>query len=521
MRRLAPQLGLLGLVAAIVLVVAGRAVLADWPIYPDEAGFFLVARETFHGTGEGLYGGYWVDRPPTLIWLFGIAAAFDDVQVIRWVATVLLVGFVSALWAAGRVIGGARPATAAALVGAAFVTSPLLGAEAANGEVLAVPFVAAGAWCVLQAFGDTARRPTLWALAAGGFGMVALTIKQNFADVFVLAALLALAQLLWRQRTWRTVLARLAAGVLGALAWLAIVLAWVLVRGAGLADFWEVCVSFRAEASGVLQGSHTSGIEERREILSQVVQDAWLVPLLVVLLVLFVVGRLGFSPVVLAVAGMLGFEAWCIVAGGSWWTHYLIGLAPGLALAVAVALGPDGRSLGPLLGRTRDEGEAPTWLVAVDHVPRFALGLVAIVFVWTQVSALPDVDDTIAARGIDNAQAIGGAIADAAQEGDTLTVMYGAADLQWSSTLPSPYVHLWSLPVRVLDPDLADLRELLASTERPTFLVVTLGVNAFGLDPDGTTAALLAEHYTLLDKPCGQALWVRDDVRRTVADVRC
>ncbi len=503
MTRFRTLLAPIALAVAVLLVVVGRIVLGEWPVYPDEAGFFLVSRETFHGSGDGLYGGYWVDRPPTLVWLFGIAAAFDDVHAIRWVATVLLVGFVAAVWAAGRVLGGVRGATAAAVVGAAFVSSPLLGAEAANGEALAIPFVAAGGWCVLVAFGTAVRRPVWWAFAAGLLGMVALTIKQNFADVFVLAVLLAVCRGLRGELPAREVAVRLASGVGGAVAWLGIVLAWVVHRGSDFAEFWEVAFRFRTEASGILQASHTSGIEQRREIFGQLVWDTWLAPLVLVLLLLVLLGRAGFSSAVLAVTGLVGFEAWCVVAGGSWWTHYLMGMAPGLALAVAVGFGARA---------------AVTWS---DRAAQALLAVVVIGFVWTQVSALPDVDEQVAARGVDNAQAIGGAIADVAQPGDTLTVMYGAADLQWSSGLESRYRHLWSLPVRVLDPDLAELRALLNSDERPTFLAVTLGVDAFGLDPDGSTAALIEQHYTLVGEPCGQQVWVRHDVRRDLAEVRC
>lgn len=518
-RHLPTVVAVLGLVAAVVLVLVGRGILAEWPVYPDEAGFFLVARETFHGSGDGLYGDYWVDRPPTLIWLFGVAAAFDDVHVVRALATTLLVGLVCCAWLTGRRLGGARPAVAAALVAAAFVTSPLLGAEAANGEALAIPFVAAGVLCVVVAFdahpgrppGALVRRQLAWAFAAGLLGAVALTTKQNFADVFVLAVVLALAQVVWRHAPWRDTVARLAAGVAGAATWVVVVLAWVLSRGSSVAEFWEVAVTFRTQASEVLQASHTSGIEERRVLLERVVQDAWLAPFLAVLVVLLLLGRLGLSPILLACAALVAFEAWCVVAGGSWWTHYLLGLVPGVALAAAVAAAP----------RAVRDGAHPVASGVLHLLPQLVVAAAVAAFVWTQAVALDDVDETIAARGVDNAQSIGAAIADASEPGDTLTVMYGAADLQWASGLKSPYAHLWSLPVRVLDPRLDDLRTLLASADRPTFVVVTLGVDAFGLDPDGATAQVLDEHYAKVGDPCGQELWVRADVRREVGAIRC
>ncbi len=50
--------------------------------------------------------------------------------------------------------------------------------------------------------------------------------------------------------------------------------------------------------------------------------------------------------------------------------------------------------------------------------------------------------------------------------------MYGGrADIQYTSGLPSPYQHLWSLPMRTLDPDLTELRALLEGPDAPTWFV--------------------------------------------------
>ena len=52
----------------------------------------------------------------------------------------------------------------------------------------------------------------------------------------------------------------------------------------------------------------------------------------------------------------------------------------------------------------------------------------------------------------------GVALREVAEPGDTLVVYGGRADLQLESGLSSPYAYLWSLPMRTLDPDLAELR---------------------------------------------------------------
>ena len=52
--------------------------------------------------------------------------------------------------------------------------------------------------------------------------------------------------------------------------------------------------------------------------------------------------------------------------------------------------------------------------------------------------------------------------------GDTATVLYGAPNILQASGLASPYPELWSLPVRVRDPQLTQLRTVLEfSAPRP------------------------------------------------------
>ena len=61
---------------------------------------------------------------------------------------------------------------------------------------------------------------------------------------------------------------------------------------------------------------------------------------------------------------------------------------------------------------------------------------------------------------------VGHAISEVAGRDDTIVSLYGSAELVEASGLPSPYQHLWSLPMRTLDPDQDELRSLL-SAARP------------------------------------------------------
>jgi hypothetical protein len=61
-----------------VPLIAAASVMMRLPglghaLRPDEAGFLAVAQQ-WHAGGSSLYGSYWVDRPPLLISIFGVAA---------------------------------------------------------------------------------------------------------------------------------------------------------------------------------------------------------------------------------------------------------------------------------------------------------------------------------------------------------------------------------------------------------------------------------------------------------------
>lgn len=459
------------LLLALGVVVGCRALLFDWPVYPDEAGFYLVARDLLGHGGDGLYGHYFVDRPPTLIWLYSIGAATGEVRAMRVLVAVLLLVFVTFAWLlVRRLEASARWAVA---VAAAFAVSPQVGAETANGEAFALPFVMVGLYLVVRASQLTGRAALPWATAAGFVGCLAVTVKQNFADVFVFAIVLLVGLGLRRQRTWRTVGAQLAAGVGGALLGVLLMVAWTLGTGSGLDDLWYAAVQFRPEASDVLAAGNRTGIESRIDTLTR---DAWLaglIPFAIVIALMALRWRFRVSALSYAVGVLIAFEVLCIVVGGNFWTHYLMGLAPGVVLAAGI------------WGR---------------HLPVAALAA------YLSVAALVAVPVNLvvlAESGPDRSQEVGRFLADASEDGDTLTVLFGKADLQWSSGMRSPYEHLWSLPVRVLDPDLDELTALLASDEAPTWLAQSFGPHTWGLDPEHQIDPVIEARYREVHRACG------------------
>ena len=82
------------------------------------------------------------------------------------------------------------------------------------------------------------------------------------------------------------------------------------------------------------------------------------------------------------------------------------------------------------------------------------------------------------------------------------SVFGGRADLQLESGLPSPYAYLWSLPMRTLDPDLAEFEALVSGPDAPTWIVEWVAVRH--LDAGGRPLEqLVQERYVEHGTACG------------------
>ena len=214
---------------------------------PDEGGFLIVGSQWTDGSS--LYGDYWVDRPPVLIWIFEAADALGGVVPLRLMGTaavvlaVLLAAVLGRQAAPGEHRGVLMPAAAAAFLAA----SPLLGGSVVNAEVLGLPLVLAGMVALVKAHTHAGTPAWGWAAAAGALGMLAFEVKQSLLDVFVMAAAL----LLTRSRSVRAV-----AGIaVGAVLTGAVTLALAASRGTSPSDLWEAVVTFRVDAARVLVDS--------------------------------------------------------------------------------------------------------------------------------------------------------------------------------------------------------------------------------------------------------------------------
>lgn len=458
---------------AAALAFAARLPLLGVPLSSDEAGFLVVAGQW--GPGSSLYGDYFVDRPPGLIAIFAGAAALDGQTALRLIGGLFAAASVLAAgWLARVVVPERRDAAVVvAAVTAAMLSSGLLNVTLVNGEILALPFVLAGLAALLLAarpdIGGGAAHPA-WSLAAGAAGAAAVMVKQNFAEVPV-AAVLVLAVVGSRGGLARAL--RLGAGlVVGAVAVVVPLLVVSTALGTDLGDLWYAVVTFRAEASAVIASSASEGTTVR----------AWKL-----LGSAFLTG----APLALALAWrrpwrldrtrgrdhvftwlatlVVTYDVVSIAAGGSYWLHYLVQLVPAVVLLVATSY--------------RDAPATP---------PRLRAAVVGVLVVASLVAFVAEVVAP-RARDTDEVAVVDYLRAHAQDAGPrTMVVAFGNAWLLEDAGMSSPYTELWSLPVRVRDPDLTALTAVLAGPDRPTWLVLSgPAFESWGID--GRTVAPVVE----------------------------
>jgi len=456
--------------AGAVLLLAALSVLARVPsmfrpLSPDEGGFLMVAAQWAKGTS--LYGDYWVDRPPLLIMLFQLADLAGGPIGLRllgaaWVGSSVLLAAALAR-AALRLDAPFARASRVAVIGAAataavFLVSPLFGATEVDGELLAAPLVLAGLTAALTAYRST-RAATWWWAVAGALAVAAAAVKQNMLEVFVAATVLLLATARRSPRTSaRSATAFGAGSAVCALA----LLGWAALHGTTPAGIWDAVVSFRLEASSVIAHSAPDTTHARALGVAGAFLGSGALGLVLAALVPRRRPR-GPSPSTLLLSVTVVVLVWeCIgvVAGGSYWLHYLVGTVPGLVLATATSA-------------ERGRGRR----IAVGAVLGYAGTVAAVGIIATAIAPVgPPAADLAVERYL----------AAHSQPGDTGVIAFGDPVLLEAAQLTSPYPELWSLPVRVRDPHLTDLASVLTGPDRPTWVVV----NGDSLDTWGVDASL-------------------------------
>ncbi|WP_162599945.1 hypothetical protein [Nocardioides solisilvae] len=465
----------------------------------DEAGFMLVA-QSWDPAPDSVYGHYFVDRPPFLLLVLKVLGAVDGTTAVRLAGALGCALTVLLAAGAARTVAGGRAPRWVALCTAAILANPLIDPVDVKGEVLGLPLLMGSCWLSLLALRrETGRRAWLLALLAGVTGSLAAGLKQSMVGALVFAGVLLVASLATGRLGWSS-FARLAtAGLVGAVLHPLATVGWALWAGVELDTLSYAVLGFRADANAVLEARPSSANEWRALVLALVAVFSGVAVVLACFVA--VLPRLWRSNPALtaAIAGMVAWELWVITASGSFWRDYLFALVPATALAVAGACGALER--GALL------------------VPVPILAITASSLVCATIWVAADPGWMGSAKEDDTGQAI----AEVAEPGDTLTVFGGRADVQATSGLPSPYRHLWSLPMRTLDPDLEELLALVEGPDAPTWLVEVAHFEVWNRPAGARLRDAVEARYDVTVPGCGMAqrIWHLSTADRAEPRPRC
>ena len=253
---------------------------------------------------------------------------------------------------------------------------------------------------------------------------------------------------------------------------LVLVLAFAGSRGTDPIGLWDAVVRFRFDAGRVIDSAASAATPFRAARLVLVLAVSGALPLL------FLGGRRllrattteGLDLRVIA-AVLVIWEFVSVGAGGSYWLHYLMALVPGLVVVATLATDGSVTSLA-------------SWERWRARTIGFAAAVSIGALVWVAVFPVPtreDVSDYLVAHR---------------QSGDTAVVAFGKPDILYGARMSSPYPLLWSLPVRVRDPQLRELARALASPDRPTWLITgRAGLSGWGLQPSKWLLETFERHY--------------------------
>src|SRR6478672_1767883 len=255
-------------VAALAAFVARFPSLL-WPLRPDEAGFLLVAR-AWRPEADSVYGHYFVDRPPPIIWLMQATDALGGAYTHRLVGAVGCALLVLAAAAATREVArraglvdpvAVRRTTAWVAAGtAALVTNAQIDPVGAKGELFGIPLVMASCWLSLRAVRRISARDAFW---AGLLAMLAVGLKQSIVGGLVFGGVLLVGSVVARQLPVRETLRCALAAVAGALVPVVVVVGWAVAAGVRLETLWYTTVSFRSDANRIIATQNSEGATSR------------------------------------------------------------------------------------------------------------------------------------------------------------------------------------------------------------------------------------------------------------------
>ena len=279
-----------------------------------------------------------------------------------------------------------------------------------------------------------------------------------------------------------------------------LIVAWALAVGVRLQTLWYASVSFRSDANRVISTQNAEGATSRIGVLLLIFAGVGMLLLLVCFLARLPTLLAHDAVPVVAITAMLGTDLLGVAVSGSYWTPYLFVLIPGLSLALASLVVHD--HLG--LARHRVTPAAVAFVVASS-----VIALVGWTGAWV-VGRVPVEVRT------------GEAIAAVARPGDRVLVYGGRADIQWASRARSPYPHLWSLPMRTLDPGLVDLGAVLTGNDPPTWFIEASFINTWSELGTRPIERSLIRKYQFIATACGRyRIYHLNSVEPIRVDVDC
>jgi len=447
---------------ALLLTFVVRMLYLGVPLGIDEGGVAFIAKAWGSGHGS-LYGAYWLDRPPLLVALYKVAGAggATGIRVLGMLAALALIALTTVVT---RAVAGDRAARIAAVLSAGLSCSFALASIFTPGELLAAVPACASVGCIVAAERNGQAR---WLAGAGVLAVVAVLIKQSFLDAGFAGVVFLLAHSLHERRP---ALRWTAAYAAGALVPVAAVGVWLLAAHVSPGSLVYALFGIRIHALHVLAASHLPLQVRVRRLFGPAVASGLAVVLVIAPGGIWTLRGNRVLATTLAAWSAAGVAG--VLAGGTYWAHYMIQLvAPASLLA------------GAALARIRPAGGA---LVA---------GALAAVTLASTVGALPRARTAQERRGVLTTARY---LRRHARPGDTEYVMYARANVDYYAGLPSPYPYAWSLLVRTHPGAHARLLRLLHSPQRPTWIVGWQAPNAWRLDPHGSIAAALKHHYRVV-----------------------
>jgi hypothetical protein len=274
----------------------------------------------------------------------------------------------------------------------------------------------------------------------------------------------------------------------GAVAVVTAVVASAATLGTTPESLWYAVVEFRLAAAEVLD--HPGNPAARRLLRypgALLVSGA---ALLIVSLVTWSVRRLTRDPLAAVGLALVGWDAFVVFAGGSYWMHYLMALVPMLVMASGLLM----REGGTLARRIR---------VAVGYAA--VMSVVILGALWH--SPLDPLPHQVAGRWLREHR----------HPGDTAVVAYGKPNILHEAEVTSPYPDLWSLPVRVRDPHLSRLAATLGGPDAPEWVLVGGALETWAIDPQ-SAERIVSRRYRLVAEVCGYKVHLRTGARRDIQD---